>query len=93
MIYDCSGNTNLNWGKDHYGKLQTTCMFIDRINCNFICVCFEYYTLIKIHGKQKMKKVEVITDFLFLGSKITLGGDCSHEIKICLLLARKVMTN
>ena len=34
-----------------------------------------------------------MTDFLFLGSKITLDGDCSHEIKRCLLLGRKVMTN
>ena len=34
-----------------------------------------------------------MTDFIFLGSKITAGGDCSHEIKRCLLLGRKVMTN
>ena len=34
-----------------------------------------------------------VTDFIFLGSKITAGGDCSHEIKRCLLLGRKVMTN
>ena len=40
-----------------------------------------------------MKKVEAMTDFLFLGSKITLGGDYSHEIKRCLLLARKATTN
>ena len=33
------------------------------------------------------------TDFIFLGSKITVGGDCSHEIKRCLLLGRKAMTN
>ena len=38
-------------------------------------------------------KVEVVTDFLFLGSKITADGDCSHEIKRCLLLGRKAMTN
>ena len=37
--------------------------------------------------------VETVSDFLFLGSKITADGDCSHEIKRCLLLARKVMTN
>ena len=36
---------------------------------------------------------ETVTDFLFLGSKITADGDCSHEIKRCLLLGRKVMTN
>ena len=37
--------------------------------------------------------MEVVTDFLFLGSKITADGDCSHEIKRHLLLGRKVMTN
>ena len=38
-------------------------------------------------------KVEVVTDFLFLGSKITAEGHCSHEIKRCLLLRRKAMSN
>ena len=37
--------------------------------------------------------VETVSDFIFLGSKITADGDCSHEIKKCLLLGRKVMTN
>ena len=37
--------------------------------------------------------VETVADFTFLGSKITADGDCSHEIKRCLLLGRKVMTN
>ena len=37
--------------------------------------------------------VEIVADFIFLGSKITVDGDCSHEIKRCLLLGRKVMTN
>ena len=37
--------------------------------------------------------VETLSDFIFLGSKITANGDCSHEIKRCLLLGRKVMTN
>ena len=36
--------------------------------------------------------METVTDFIFLGTKITADGDCSHEIKRCLLLARKVMT-
>ena len=36
--------------------------------------------------------METVADFIFLGSKITAGGDCSNEIKICLLLGRKVMT-
>ena len=39
------------------------------------------------------ENVEVVTDFLFLGSKITEDGDCSHEIRRCLLLGRKAMTN
>ena len=38
-------------------------------------------------------KVEGVTDFLFFGSKITVDNDCSHEIKRCLLLGRKAMTN
>ena len=38
-------------------------------------------------------KVETVTDIIFLGSKITADGDCSHEIKRCLLLGRKAMTN
>ena len=37
--------------------------------------------------------METVSDFIFLGSKITADGDCSHEIKRCLLLGRKVMTN
>ena len=40
----------------------------------------------EIHG-------ETVTDFIFLGSKITADGDCSHEIKRCFLLGRKVLTN
>ena len=39
------------------------------------------------------KTMETVTDFLFLGSKITADGNCSHEIKRCLLLGRKAMTN
>ena len=39
------------------------------------------------------QKVETVTDFIFLGSKITADGDCSHEIKRCLFLGRKVMIN
>ena len=39
------------------------------------------------------QKMETVTDFIFLGSEITVDGDCSHEIKRCLLLGRKVMTN
>ena len=43
--------------------------------------------------QKEREKVEAITDFIFLGSKITVDSDCRHEIKICLLLGRKVMTN
>ena len=46
-------------------------------------------TLWQIDGEM----METMTDFLFLGSKITADGDCSHEIKGRLLLGRKVMTN
>ena len=42
---------------------------------------------------QKGETMETVTDFIFLGSKITADGDCSHEIKRCLLLGRKAMTN
>ena len=43
----------------------------------------------EIHGET----VETVADFIFWASKITADGDCSHEIKRCLLLGRKVMTN
>ena len=36
---------------------------------------------------------ETVTDFIFLGSKITVDGDCNHEIKSCLILGRKTVTN
>ena len=39
------------------------------------------------------KTMETVTDFIFLGSKITAHGDCNHEIKRCMLLGRKPMTN
>ena len=40
-----------------------------------------------------VETMETVTDFIFLGSKITEDGDCNHEIKRCLLLGRKAMTN
>ena len=46
-----------------------------------------------LHGKEKGKKVEVVTDFLFLGSKITVKGNCSYGIKRCLLFGTKAMIN
>ena len=45
-----------------------------------------------LHGRD-WEKVETVTDFIFLGSKVTLDGDCRHEIKRSLLLGRKAMTN
>ena len=42
---------------------------------------------------EKDGEMETVSDFLLLGSKITADGDCNHEIKSCLLLGRKVMTN
>ena len=41
----------------------------------------------------KWRKMERVTDFIFLGLKITADGDCSHKIKRCLLFGRKAMTN
>ena len=58
----------------------------------FICI-YKYfqpliYSLPLIDGK-----VETVTDFIFLGSKIRTHGDCSHGLKRCLLLGRKALTN
>ena len=47
----------------------------------------------KIMASGPITSVETVSDFIFLGSKITADGDCSHEIKRCLLHGRKVMTN
>ena len=44
-------------------------------------------------ANRREKKMETVMDFLFLGSKITVDGDCSHEIKRHLLLGRKALTN
>ena len=52
-------------------------------------VVFGPITSWQIHGE----KVEIVTDFIFLGSKITADGDCSHEIERCLLRGRKAVTN
>ena len=43
--------------------------------------------------QSKGEAMETVTDFIFLGSKITVDSDCNHEIKRCLLLERKAMTN
>ena len=52
-----------------------------------------FYYLPPTSFKWMGKQWKTVADFIFLGSKITADGDCSHEIKRCLLLGRKVMTN
>ena len=61
------------------------CKYIHTNICNYIHICTSW----EIDGET----VETVSDFIFWGSKITADGDCSHEIKRCLLLGRKVMTN
>ena len=58
---------------------------ISRLNTGFVLAMFSW----EIDGET----VETVSDFIFLGSKITADGDCHHEIKRRLLLGRKVMTN
>ena len=50
------------------------------------------YRVLSLHGKYG-EKIETVTDFIFLGSKVTVDIDCSHEIKRCLLPGRKFVTN
>ena len=52
-----------------------------------------WHLVASLHGKEMEETMETVADFILLGSKITADGDCSHEIKRCLLLGRKVMTN
>ena len=52
-----------------------------------------WHLVLSLHGKQMGKKWKTVADFIFLGSKITVDDDCSHEIKKRLLLGRKAMTN
>ena len=49
--------------------------------------------VLSLQGKRNGEIVETVTDFIWGASKITADGDCSHKIKRCLLLERKVMTN
>ena len=46
-----------------------------------------------VPGRTDGETIETVTDFIFLGSKITADGDCSHEVKRCLLLGRKAVKN
>ena len=59
---------------------------------NDIKVQKRYETLLNLN-KTCYSPIEIVRDFIFLGSKITADGDCSHEIKRCLLLGRKAVTN
>ena len=63
--------------------------FVHSYQQNVLVNCFTFF-FGSIHSPNKM---ETVADFIFLGSKITEDGDCSHEIKRCLLLGRKAMTN
>ena len=65
------------------------CLFICVCTCGYMCMASGPITSWEIDGET----VETVSDFIFLGSKITADGDCSHEIKRHLLLGRKVMTN
>ena len=66
--------------------------FIEKLSflyCISLIFCHKQITSWEIDGET----VETVSDFIFLGSKITADGDCSHDIKRRLLLGRKVMTN
>ena len=52
-----------------------------------------FYHIFELFFALYFRGTETVSDFIFLGSKITADGDCSHEIQRCLLLGRKVMTN
>ena len=67
-----------------------TALFVDQLPRN---VSVALTTQEIINRKIEEERVERMTDISFLGSNITADGDCSHEIKRCLLLGRKVMTN
>ena len=63
--------------------------YIAATTIHLFAFSFEFMPTYVVYGET----METVSDFMFLGSKITADGDCSHEIKRCLLLGRKVMTN
>ena len=65
------------------------CLFICVCTCGYMCMASGPITSWELDGET----VETVSDFIFWVSKITEDGDCSHEIKRCLLLGRKAMTN
>ena len=58
-----------------------------------LAVDFCYFNLARLKWQIKGETMETVTEFIFLGFRITADGNCSHEIKRCLLLGRKAMTN
>ena len=78
-------------------ELKSLLMKVEEVSENFGLKLNIQKTKISIQPHHFMQidgeTVETVSDFIFLGSKITADGDCSHEIKRCLLLGRKVMTN
>ena len=81
-------NTKRNWKTSWWKRRVTKAGLKLNIEKTKI-MAFSPMTSWQIDGET----VETVTDFIFLGSKITEDGDCSHEIKRCLLLGRKAMTN
>ena len=81
----------------HRGKYKNVYMYIISIYSVHLYVIYTIYVYAKsiyLHiYVYTYKTVETVSDFIFLGSKITADGDCSHEIKRRLLLGRKVVTN
>ena len=57
------------------------------------CKCLDIHKQCVIDVQIDGGKVETVTDFIFLGSKTTVEGDCSHKIKVCVLLGRNTMRN
>ena len=69
-------------------------MLSKKFNMGIISLLINFHYIMPITSQQiDGETMETVTDFIFLGSKITVDGDCSHEIKRCLLLGRKAMTN
>ena len=69
-------------------------MFEIFLNSSGVSYCYiRYFLILWMYGEIEGENMEAVTDFIFLHSKITADGDCSHEIKRCLLLGRKVVTN
>ena len=68
------------------------------LGCRSVAAAFlsearSWHPVPSLHGKKDGETVETVADFILGGSKITADGNCSHEIKRCLRLGRKVMTN